>query len=773
VDIKINKPGQKVAMKLLDLEGKVVTEHEQVLDESTGKFEHRLSNPEKWTAETPYLYTLILRLGGACVAQKVGFRRTELINGVFCVNGHPVKIRGVNRHEHNADSGRTVPYRSLLLDFAIMKSFGINAIRTCHYINDPKFYDLTDELGFWVLDEADLECHGFGEVGGDPASYLSDNPDWREAYVDRALQMVVRDKNHPSVIMWSLGNEAFYGSNHQAMYDEIKKIDLTRLIHYEPDQEAETADIFSRMYTPVDEMIRYAEEKEWKKPFIMCEYAHAMGNGPGAIQEYVEAFYKYPRLMGGFVWEWANHGLLTKTKDGQKFYGYGGDFGDEPNDYNFVMDGLCDSQHFPGPGLSEYSKAIEPVQILGIDDNQVKIVNRYDFLTLDHLQCYWEVISDRQQHIGREIRIPPGVKPHTETIVTLGEITTAFSTEAWLQLNFSTRSDSRWGWPSQVVARGQVQLTPPKSILQLKTLAAPPLSRPTIRRKSDSIYATIASGMTFGFDTAVGTLFSITHASDPQLNLITVPFSLDFYRALTDNDRGGPFGKQWLDGRVHQTRNHFTQIRIDETETTCTIEVQSRVAPPVLSWSVDTTTTYTITSAHCSVRVQARPQGLLLPETFARFGLTFGMRSIRIVEWFGRGPQESYVDKKQSQFINTWGWATDSMFHEYEFPQDAGNRTDVRWVELRERWGGDEDGRLLRARFGDHEGASFSVMPYTTKDVDECTHPYELRARKRDDHIVRLDWFHHGLGTGSCGPATLPKYQLRTDREFDVELLLD
>ncbi|KAI0542011.1 intracellular beta-galactosidase BgaD [Xylaria digitata] len=777
VNIKVNKPGETVSVKLLDIEGKTVTSQECSLATSTGKFEYRMSNPEKWTAETPYLYTLILHVQGVCVIQKVGFRRTELIDGVFCVNGNPIKIRGVNRHEHNAESGRTVPYRALLQDFAIMRSFGINAIRTCHYINDPIFYDIADILGFWILDEADLECHGFEEVGGDPASYLSDNPDWEEAYVDRAHQMVMRDKNHPSIIMWSLGNEAFYGRNHQAMYDEIKKMDPTRLIHYEGDKEARTADIFSRMYTSVDEMIKYAEEKAWNKPFVMCEFAHAMGNGPGAVREYIEAFYKYPRLMGGFVWEWANHGLLTETKDGQKFYGYGGDFGDDPNDGNFVMDGLCDSQHFPGPGLSEYSKAIEPVQILSIDGaNQVKIINRYDFLTLDHLECYFEIISDRYQYIGREVVIPPGVKPHTEVTLTLGEIFTAALTgltEAWLQLNFTVRSDSKWAPPNHVVACGQIQLTPPKSLLQLKTLAPPSTGFPIVERKDGFIHATIASGTKFGFDMATGELSSLIQASNPELNLLTVPFTLDFYRALTDNDRGGPFGKQWLDGRLHQTRNHFSQIRIDETDTACTIEVKSRIAPPVLAWSVDATITYTITSAHCNVRVQALPKGHLLPETFARVGLTFGLRNINIVEWFGRGPQESYADKKQSQFINTWGWQSNSMFHEYEFPQEAGNRTDIRWVELREEWGGEEDGRLLRARFGDHEGASFTVMPYTTKDIDECTHPHELRARKRDDHIVRLDWFHHGLGTGSCGPATLPKYQLRADREFDVELLLD
>ncbi|KAI2636654.1 glycoside hydrolase family 2 protein [Xylaria nigripes] len=773
VDIKVSKPGEVVSMKLLDAEKRTVTEQEHRLDTNTGELRHRMSNPEKWTAETPYLYTLILRVGNVYVAQKVGFRRTELINGVFCVNGSPIKIRGVNRHEHNAESGRTVPYNELIQDLTTMMSFGINAICTSHYINDSRFYDLTDMMGFWVLDEADLDCSGFREVGGDPASYLSDNPEWKETYVDRALQMVMRDKNHPSIVMWSLGNESFYGRNHQAMYDEIKKIDTTRLIHYEGDQAAQTVDLFSRMYTPVDEMIKYAEEKNWKKPFVLCEFAHAMGNGPGAIQEYIQAFYKYPRLMGGFVWEWANHGLLTKTKDGQKFYGYGGDFGDEPNDYNFIMDGLCDSKHTPGPGLWEYSKAIEPVQIVSVNATQVKIVNRYDFLTLDHLGCYCELISDRQQDVGRDIAIPSGVKPHTEAILNLEGLFTMVSTGVWLQLSFLSQTGSKWQPPYRVVARAQVRLAPPESLLQLKMLTTPRFDRPLVEYTDNHVYATIANGITFGFDTNAGVLSYLANPSQPQKNLLTVPFALDFYRALTDNDRRSPFGKQWIDSRLHQTRNHFTQVSIEETDRACIIQVKSRIAPPVLAWFVDTTTTYIVTSQHCSVRIQARPQGHLLPETFARFGLTFGLRNINIVEWFGRGPDESYVDRKQSQLVNTWGWPADDMLHEYEFPQEAGNRTDVCWVELREEWGGDEEGRLLRARFGDHEGASFNVMPYTTRDIDECTHPHELRARKREDHIVRLDWFHHGLGTGSYGPPTLPKYQLRTNRDFDVELLLD
>ncbi|KAI1092083.1 glycoside hydrolase family 2 protein [Rostrohypoxylon terebratum] len=774
VDIKLNKLGEPVSYKLLNDSGEVVFRFSYTPRGQPSIIRGHIENPEKWTAETPYLYTLVLSVGSSYITQRVGFRRTELIDGVFCVNGQPIKIRGTNRHEHNSQSGRTVPYVDLEWDLQAMKAFNINAIRTSHYINDPRFYDLTDEMGFWVLNEADLECHGFGEVGGDPASYASDNPEWKEAYVDRAVQMVKRDQNHPSIIMWSLGNESFYGRNHQAMYDAIKAIDKTRLVHYEGDQEAKTADIFSRMYTPVDEMIKHAEEKDWKKPFVMCEYIHAMGNGPGAIREYIEAFYKYPRLMGGFVWEWANHGLITESKDGDTYYGYGGDFQpDEPNDGNFVMDGLCNSAHLPGPGLDEYSKAIEPIQVIGMQGTSITIVNRYDFLTLDHIRCFWELITDRQQVIGKEIFIPKGVKPHTKATIILGGMPQTLSTNAWLSLEFMIRSDTKWISPGRVVARSQLALTPPRSFALLKSPSM--IGRPRIQRIDDMIYVTIAKGTTFGFDTSNGTLSSITHAKNPGHNIITVPLALDFYRALTDNDRGGPHGKEWIEKRVHQTRNHFSQMITTETESGCTIVVKGRVAPPVLAWAVDTVTTFTITQDYCSIRVQAKPHGPLLPSTFARFGLSFGIRDLNIVEWFGRGPGESYVDKKHAQLMNTWGWSAEAMFYHYEFPQESGNRTDVRWVELRSRWGGDQEypNCLLRARFGEHEGASFCVAPYSTRDIDESRHPHELKRKRRDDHMVRLDWYHHGLGTGSCGPPTLPQYQLRTDREFDVEVLLD
>ncbi|KAG7140367.1 Evolved beta-galactosidase subunit alpha like protein [Verticillium longisporum] len=775
-----------VSLRLLDADGEPVfgeTHHGATLAQGTTDltFELPVKNPHKWTAETPYLYTLLLGFPGCVIPQRVGFRRTELVDGVFCVNGEPIKLRGVNRHEHHPDSGRAVPYEFLKRDLLQMKEYNINAIRTSHYINDPRLYDLADQLGLWILNEADLECHGFASVGGDASKFTSDNPDWKEAYVDRARQMVLRDKNHACVIIWSLGNEAFYGRNHQAMYDFIKSVDTTRLVHYEADYGARTVDIYSRMYSSVESVINAARDKDWEKPLVLCEYIHAMGNGPGAIREYVEAFYRYPRLMGGFVWEWANHGLRTKTKDGEEYMAYGGDFGDNPNDKNFVMDGLCFSDHTPTPGLVEYKKAIEPVQVLGLDGDEVTVINRYDFLTLDHLTCHAHFLTEDRRFAEISISIPKGVKPHTKAKIKIprpSDLEVVAGKEAFLNLRFSLKVSTSWAPAGHEVAWGDIQIGQPDSLTaSLQHLSIEPNTTPlpTITQESSNFLSiTSSSGLkTWGFDLHEGTLTSVTRGDQPKLNLLTSPITLDFYRALTDNDRGGRFGWEWRDRRLHQTQAHVRSAEWRETKHSLEVTVHARIAPPVLAWGVDTATTFSFRGEACHITIKGTPRGLRLPGTFARIGLTLGLAGVDEVEWFGRGPGESYRDKKMSQRFGTWRRGVDALFIDYEFPQDGGNRTDVRWVKFKQLLsGGGDPGTLLTARFGDLEGASFSAMHYTTADLDECQHPYELHKRRRDDTIVRLDWAHHGLGTGSCGPATLPQYELRSE-DFSYELLLE
>ncbi|KAH8684217.1 family 2 glycosyl hydrolase [Tricladium varicosporioides] len=788
VRVTLNTPSD-IGLSLYDAGGVPIIES-RVVASPTNAISIFVQNPQKWTADTPYLYQLVLTAPGCVVEQRVGFRTVQVKRGVFCVNGKPVKIRGVNRHEHHPDSGRAVPYDFLRQDLLTMKRHNINAIRTSHYINDPRLYDLADEFGLWILDECDLECHGFGEIDcnilqkgssnhakgieikGNPARWVSDNPEWTEAYIDRARQAVVRDKNHPSIILWSLGNESFYGRNHQAMYDFIHAYDPTRPIHYEGDYWAQTADIYSRMYTSAEEIIRFVEESQGdtSKPLVMCEYVHAMGTGPGAVKEYVDAFYKYPRLMGGFVWEWANHGLRTKTARGEEYYGYGGDFGDDPNDGHFVLDGLCNSDHTPTSGLTEYKKTIEPVQIISGNSKKVKIINRYDHADLDHLKCTWTLVGDGFRKYGGLVEIPTGIqRNHTAELeiegLTLPELP---GCEIYLEVSFTLRHSTNWAPAGHEVAFGQIRLTPvgKRPLISLEQLT---LKSPTALQLQQISPQHLRIGATPGnnwiFNIVHGTLTSWTSNGK---ELLHTPPELTFYRAVTDNDRPTRFGQSWIGSRLHQTKNHVRSVTYSMNGEGVTVKVEARIAPPVLQWSIETEIIYTFNDAGVTIKVRGKPRGQCLPNTFARLGLEMGLKDIESASWFGRGPGEAYRDMKLSQKYGNYTLPISKLFTNPEYPQDNGNRTDVRHVTFNVK---NDKKASLKASFGTLEEASFSAMNYTTKDIDESQHPYELYKKKKDYTVVKLDWVHMGIGTGSCGPATLDEYVLKCE-DFEYEILL-
>ncbi|KAH9215466.1 galactose mutarotase-like domain-containing protein [Leptodontidium sp. 2 PMI_412] len=688
-----------VSLTLIDHEGPtVVTQSKQASDGVSVLFETAIIEPRKWSAEDPQLYKLILEFGGRFIVKNVGFRKIEIKKGIYTINGKRIVFHGVNRHEHHPIHSRAVPYEFMKNDLLTMKRCNINSIRTCHQPSDPRFYDLADELGFWIVDEADVECHGFATIDRTALTEEDKRKTFAERielvygtsapqYVDRAVQLCARDKNSPSVVMWSLGNEAFYGCNFQSMYDEIKAID------------------------------KNIKNPNHDKPLILCEFAHAMGNGPGNLKEYVDAFYAHPRLQGGHVWEWSNQGLETKEPStGEMFYAYGGDFGDVPNNSTFILDGL---------------KAIEPVQVKSREGEIVSIINRYNTISLDHLKCAACIVGDGYKKSLGEIAIPMDIPPHTEANLLLPNLETP-------------EFDGHLVASPQLLLRGFPISTTP---------AAPGPAAPTL----------ITTPTTLGISSTVSTwTFSLTTGkltswkkADTELIHDALGPELGISRAMTDNDVKID-GLDWNDMFVFLSKPHTRSVTWETNHQTSSIEVvvHARLTPPVLSWSFSTTTTYTFRgNGTLQIRCTGKPNdGLNLPLTMPRLSFTLGLvPMLNGVQWFGRGPGESYKDKKLSQLFGNWSASVDELMFNYDHPQEMSNRTDVRWVRL-----GSDDGEVsLTAKFGAQEGFSFTASHYTSKDIEEAAHPFELRRMKKKHVVLRLDADHHGLGTGACGPKTL------------------
>ena len=788
----------KIDAKLASREGnEVATVSRQSKDSGRGvvNFTIPASNPLKWTAETPNLYELILSVDEKqFTAIRVGFRQIELKDGLIKVNGRRIVFKGANRHEHHPRFGRAVPYDFMKEDLILMKRHNINAIRTCHQPSDPRLYDLADELGFWLMDEADLECHGFETIEdaalgpedrslpffdrqrltrGNAAKWTSDNPDWKEAYLDRAKQLVHRDKLHPSVVIWSLGNESFYGRNHTAMCEWIKAYDPTRLVHYEADLDAKDVDMHSRMYPSVDFVESFGQDNSKTKPLVLCEYVHAMGMGPGNIKEYVDLFYKYPTLQGGWEWEFANHGLTTKNKDGQTYFAYGGDFGDVPNDGSFVLDGMLNSDHTPNSGMIEYKKAVEPVQVLSSSFHKITIVNRYDISTLDHLECFACSVSDEGKitKLGR-VDIPLGIQPGATTALEIPQVNSAGAKEACIDLSFRLKEKTVWAKAGHEVAWAQESISPPGPLLIQQTQNASDLK---VQRQNSDLKI-LGTGTEWTFDLMAGKLISWKKNGH---ELLAAPLEPSFYRALTDNDAPRD-GAEWKDRFLHLASLHTQSVDWHEENGEVVVQIKQKFGPPVLSWSLDLVSSYIFNSSgSMSLKVKGHPNGRNLPSTLSRTGITLGLANdFQQASWFGRGPGESYRDMKLSQrFGRHTVSRVDDLWASPEYPQECSNRTDTRWLEISSKRSS------LTAQFFDinvpghkrnlsqRQLFDFMASHYDVKDIDEARHPFELEKKRKDYVILRLDSEHHGLGTGSCGPKTLEKYALKT-ADFGFGILL-
>lgn len=780
VIVQSPSPGEecRIELRLLDAVSNVCRETagESLAMAEDGQlkasFHLPIASPRLWSAESPYLYRLLVILKNTqgdtlqVVPLKVGLRTVELRNGLMLVNGVPVMLKGVNRHDHHPDFGKAVPLDWMVEDVLLMKRHNINAVRTAHYPNDPRFYDLCDEYGLYVIDEADLETQGFESIGHfdlDNRNILSRDPEWRDAFLDRAERMVHRDKNHPSVILWSLGNESGYGPNHAAMADWIRSVDPTRLIHYEADREAVSCDVYSTMYTHYEELDALGRQTELGKPHILCEYAHAMGNGPGGLQAYWDILYAHQRLQGAFVWEWMDQGIRQQTPDGREYFAYGGDFGDDPNDGNFIIDGLARPDHTPSPGLIELSKMLEPVKVEVVDlaALRVKVENRYDFVSLDHLALSWEIVADGaviQSGMGGPGLIPAGTSAEWTVPFSLEAEALKPATDYWLNLHFRLKNNEKWANAGHEVAWAQF-LLPIKSD---RPLPAPSSRGRTLQVSEDDRFVVITgANWETRFSKISGTLESWVFEGT---ELVHVGPRMQFWRAPTDNDHAN--ATHWRRAGLYRLQHRIGEVscRMEDHSRSAHVRVRSRIAPTGTGYGIDCTYDYNIdANGELQIEVHGVPTDNR-PRTFPRIGLQLTVpNTFDFVHWYGRGPGESYNDTKLANKYGIYEACVADLHTEYVKPQENGNRTDVRWVSLTNAVG-------IGLLAAGHQELSFSAHRYTPLDLTNAKHTHELI--ERDEITWHLDFAHQGIGSGSCGPIPQRPYELYANDPFHYMLRL-
>jgi len=710
----------------------------------------------KWTAETPHLYTLLITLKDRygevleVVTGKVGFRRVEVENGQLMVNGVPVTLKGVNRHEHDPTTIHTLSEERMIEDIRLMKQFNINAVRTAHYPNVPRWYELTDQYGLYVVDEANIESHG---MGFDADITLGNNPAWMDAHLDRTRRMVERDKNHASIIIWSLGNEAGDGVNFRATSAWIRERDPSRPILYEPAETEDHVDIIAPMYARDYMLEAYAREHS-DRPLIMCEYAHAMGNSVGNLQDYWDIIDRYDHLQGGFIWDWVDQGVWKTDSEGRRFIAYGGDFNlpDTRHDGNFLLNGLVAADRSLHPHIWEVKKVYQNVELTAIDltTGEFEITNEFAFTNLNEFDARWIVEAD-----GREVArgsLPPiDIAPHgrKRMAIDLPPLSPESGVEYLLTVEFVTRTDRPLVPKEHVVAWEQFALPVRQSVATGDPTALPALAI------VDSGQVTVVQGSRFTatFDRESGALGSLVYdgrdviRSGPQPN---------FWRAPTDNDFGSD---QQLRSQVWKTVGQDTVLDSTSVTRVSDAEVRATTYTTLPSVTASYTTTYTVYgNGTVLVDVEFTPRDEDLPE-IPRIGIAMILPpSLRLAQWYGRGPHENYWDRSTGAAVGRHAMAVSDLYHPYPRPQENGHRTDTRWLALSDAAG---HGLLIVgvSTFG------FNAHYYTTNDFDEGeqkSNRHTVDLVPRDYITLHVDYRQMGVGgNNSWGAVTHQKYTLR------------
>ena len=732
-----------------------------------GRMQAIVKSPHRWTSETPNLYKLHLTLMNEKgevvqqIEQRVGFRIVEIKNGQMLVNGAPIRFRGVNRHEHHPVNARVMDEQTMLQDILLMKQANINAVRTSHYPNVTRWYELCDSIGLYVMDEADIEEHGLRGT-------LASTPDWHAAFMDRAVRMAERDKNYASVVMWSMGNESGYGPNFAAISAWLHDFDPTRPVHYEGAQGVDgapdpvTVDVISRFYTrlkqdylnpgiPEGEDKERAENARWERlleiaerdndnrPVMTSEYAHSMGNALGNFQEYWNEIYSHPRMLGGFIWDWVDQGIYKQLPDGRTMVAYGGDFGDKPNLKAFCFNGIVRSGRETTPKYWEVKQVYSPISLELIrgkvekevlKGSRLTVTNRHHHVGLENYRCLYTLLKNGRSARQGEI-ILPEVAPGQATDVALPDFRIDTEADVHLHVRLVLRKDELWAKAGHEVAAFRFALN--EAMMAM-----------TDRRPLKPL--------------AIG--------ESPRHDVLGMLSGLRMqaFRAPTDNDKsfGNWLAKDWKNHRLNApVVENIVPLR--DTMRADGIPHQYKVEKYCYEkGAIVVTTDYlTYTDGTVDIEQNYRFEGEL-PE-LPRLGLNFMLgEQYGNISWYGRGPIESYPDRKEATYIGRWESTLEEQYTPYPRPQDGGNHEEVTDLRLT-----DHRGHGIRISAIDTP-FSFSALPYTAEDLAGATHDCELVPRKQV--VVSIDAAVLGLGNSSCGPGVLKKYAIEKKKEHRLRV---
>ncbi len=776
---------ETVQARLLDSRGQEVAAGTAVPFAGDPEYTHEITmqvkEPKLWNPEAPYLYTLVLETEDEVITDRVGFREIRVENGVVKLNGAPIKFRGVNRHDSDPVVGPAVDLEHMKRDLRLMRQHNFNAIRTSHYPNAPQFYQLCDRYGFMVIDEADHESHGASALYfKDNATWadcveawnrpFADNPDYLEATMDRTQRCVHRDKNRPSVVCWSMGNESAYGCCFEAALAWTKHFDSGRLTHYEGAQyhskkrkyDFSNIDLYSQMYPSQETVLEYLNGNP-DKPYLMCEYSHAMGNGPGDLEAYWKLIQEYPKFCGGFVWEWCDHAVYHgKTPEGKDRYFYGGDHGEYPHDGNFCMDGLVYPDRRPHTGLLEYQNIYRPARIAAYDDKagMLTLHNYMNFTDLsDYVTASYEVNCDGKTVASGTIDSIPSIAPGKEGALPL-KLDVPQAGKCYLKLSYFLKNETELLPRGFALGFDELALENQDGRNQ-KALA--------LMKKADAGQGTVSvtdgmryleikgNGFTYQYDKFVGLFSKMTVGSR---ELLEKPMELNIWRAPTDNDRN--LKLRWMAAYYDKSITRAYGTRYEETEQEVRIFSQVSMGAISIQRFLNIELEWTVSACGAVTANITAKRNMEFPE-LPRFGLRlFLPDGMEQVCYYGLGPMENYADKRHAASHGLYVNTVTGLHEDYIKPQENGAHGDCDFVTL--------EGEGLGLTAVSAKGFSFNASHYTQEELTEKKHNFELETCGHT--VLCLDYRHNGIGSGSCGPELEKKYKLDEEfMEFTVTLL--